>query len=406
MTVAYVGRELKRLRREAGETQARTAEIVGVARANLAQWETGKYLPSPQNARQLDSHFNAANALVELVDAARSPRDAERPVGMPVIVTEDSLAGVFRKVGRSLVDHLATDEDGEPIGWQHHLQENRSPTALSTAYGLVAMVTVAEPYINLHSIAARLLAMRSPDGTWSGRAGSSQPEITAAVVDALFRVGTSLPLDDALLLMEKSLGPDSATRPYLLSTALHTVARLRPDGHLADRLVEDLLNSRLDFREGKLWPEKKEPGLVAPEASVVHTARAVCALNDFRRHRDDRPEVTEAVEEAVQWLVGVQHPDDGVTEELIRPRPDGNGTTRVPIRHFTAAWVIQALATSPRFPPARMHKALDILWKRYDRERGLWAWSSGDLPIWMTLDAVSALREASFAMSSLGPQRE
>ncbi|TNC22926.1 helix-turn-helix domain-containing protein [Amycolatopsis alkalitolerans] len=404
VTVAFVGRELKRLRREAGETQAQTAAIVGVARANLAQWETGKHLPSPQNARQLDTHFGTANALVELVEAARSPRDWERPVITPTVVTSDSLGSVFLRVGRSLAHHLVTGEDGRPIGWRHNLQQSKHPTALSTAYGLSAMVLVGEPYIDLQALAESLLSMRAHDGGWQGRSGSPRPEITAAVIDALFRVGTSMPVDQALNLIADSFVPDSAARPYLLSTTVHTVARLRPDGALADRLVDELLAARLDFPgKGKLWPEKNEPGLVAPEASVAHTARAVCALNDFRRRRDDRPEVEDAVEEAVRWLVSRQHPDDGVYEELIRPRPDGNGTTRVLIRHFTAAWVSQALATSPHFPLARMQKALDVLWKRYDRDNGLWAWGSGDLPIWMTLDAVAALREAAYATSALGP---
>lgn len=404
VTVAFVGRELKRLRREAGETQAQTAASVGVARANLAQWETGKYLPSPQNARQLDDHFGAANALVGLVEAARSPRESDRPVVLPTIVTDGSLASVFRKVGNSLAEHLVTDKAGRPVGWRHNLQQRGHPTPLSTAYGLVAMTLVGEPYIDLHGLAESLLAMRSPEGGWRGRAGSPRPEITAAVIDALYRVGTTMPVDDALRLLEESLGPGSESRPYLLSSALRTAARLRPDGPLADRLVDDLLNSRLAFPEGKLWPEKKEPGLVAPEASVVHTARAMCTLNDFRQRRSDRPEVAEAIEEAAEWLISIRHPDDGITEELVRPKPDGMGTTRVLIRHFTAAWVAQALASSPRFPLARMQKALDTVWKRYDRDLGLWAWGSGDLPIWMTLDAIAALREASLATSSLGPR--
>lgn len=71
VTASGVGRELRRLRKAAGETQAETARIIGVTRANLTQWETGKYLPSTHNARQLDDHFRAANALFTLVETDR-----------------------------------------------------------------------------------------------------------------------------------------------------------------------------------------------------------------------------------------------------------------------------------------------------------------------------------------------
>ncbi|HYS39520.1 MAG TPA: helix-turn-helix transcriptional regulator, partial [Pseudonocardiaceae bacterium] len=50
VTSADFGHELKRIRRQRGETQGQSAAAIGVSRANLTQWETGKYLPSAQNA--------------------------------------------------------------------------------------------------------------------------------------------------------------------------------------------------------------------------------------------------------------------------------------------------------------------------------------------------------------------
>ncbi|WET83188.1 helix-turn-helix transcriptional regulator [Amycolatopsis sp. QT-25] len=401
VTASDVGRELRRLRKAAGETQAETARIVGVTRANLTQWETGKYLPSAHNARRLDDHFRAANALVTLAETARSPHEHLPSVlgDAGVVDTSRSLLQVFHTVGAKLAGHLIRDADGKPLGWRHNLQKDTGPKALSTAYGINTMLLVGDPYIDLHTLAEDLYRLQSDHG-WRGRAGGKRPETTASVVDALFRTST-MSADEGLDLLEGSLDPYSRTRPYLLSAVLHTAVRLRPDAPLTDRLIDALLAARLDFGGARLWPEKNEAGLVAPEASVVHTARSVVVLRDVLCGREDRNDVREAADEATQWLIDRSHADDGVAEDLERPRPDGEGTTRIIIRHFTAAWVVQALATAPFLPLPRLNRALGTLWERYDADQGLWAWGSGDLPIWQTLDAVTALRAA--ALAAAGP---
>jgi DNA-binding XRE family transcriptional regulator len=401
VTATGVGHELRRLRKAAGETQAQTARIVGVTRANLTQWETGKYLPSAHNARQLDDHFRAANTLFNLVEAARSPHERTTPAaagGANVVDTSRSLLQVFHTVGKKLAEHLIRDDDGKPLGWRHNLQMTTGPTALSTAYGINAMLVVGDAYIDLHTLAGDLYAMRSEYG-WQGRAGGKRPETTAAVVDALFRASTTISADEGLDLLERSLDSFSRTRPYLLSAVLHTAVRLRPDAPLTNRLIDDLLAARLHFDGAHLWPEKNEAGLVAPEPSVVHTARSVVALREILHSRDDRNDVREAADEATQWLIDRTHSDDGVAEDLARPRPDGDGTTRIIIRHFTSAWVVHALAGAPFLPLPRLNRALGTLWERYDANEGLWAWGSGDLPIWQTLDAVTALRAAALAVA-------
>lgn len=401
VTASDVGRELRRLRKAAGQTQAETARIIGVTRANLTQWETGKYLPSAHNARQLDDHFRAANALVTLVETARSPHEHTPPAAgdTAVVDTSRSLLQVFHTVGAKLAERLIRDEHGKPLGWRHNLQKSTGPKALSTAYGINTMLVVGDPYIDLHTLAEDLYRLQSAQG-WRGRAGGKRPETTASVVDALFRTST-MSADEGLDQLEGSLDPYSRTRPYLLSAVLHTAVRLRPDAPLTDRLIDALLAARLDFDGSQLWPEKNEAGLVAPEASVVHTARSVVTLREVLHSREDRNDVREAADEATQWLIDRSHSDDGVAEDLERPRPDGEGTTRIIIRHFTAAWVVQALATAPFLPLPRLNRALGTLWERYDADQGLWAWGSGDLPIWQTLDAVTALRAA--ALAAAGP---
>ncbi|MEV7038045.1 helix-turn-helix transcriptional regulator [Amycolatopsis sp. NPDC051061] len=392
VTAEAVGAELRRLRKAAGQTQADVARIVGVSRANLTQWETGRYLPSAENARLLDDHFRAANALVGMAEAARSPG----PVTAGNLTTGGSLLEVFRRAGTSLAEELIRDGNGRPVGWRHNLQKRGAHTTLATAYGISAMDVVGEPYIGLHALVDDLYAKRSEFG-WQGRSGGRRPEVTAAVVGALFQASTILSAEEGLAHLEHSLDDRSRTRPFLLSAALRTSVRLASDAPLTRRLTDDLLAARLDFDGVPLWGEKKEEGLVAPEPSTAHTARAVVALREVLRSGHGSDEVSDAVEVGTRWLVERVHPDDGVSEDLALPQPGGRPDVRITIKHFTSAWVLQALAEAPQVPVARLSRALNSLWERYEPSRGLWAWGSGDLPIWMTLDAVTALRTIALA---------
>jgi transcriptional regulator with XRE-family HTH domain len=395
VTVGQVGAELRRLRKAAGQTQADVARIVRVSRANLTQWETGRHLPSAENARLLDDHFGAANALAEMVEAARSPAAATGSS----LTTGNSLLDVFRRAGQGLAGHLIRDENGRAVGWRHNLQQHGEHTTLATAYGISAMVAVGEPYIDLHPVVDDLYAKRSAYG-WQGRSKGKRPEVTSAVVDALFQASTVLSAEEGLAHLESSLDNYSRTRPFLLATALRTSVRVGPDAPLTRQLADDLLAARLDFHGVPLWGEKKEPGLVAPEPSTAHTARAVVALRDLLRTGEDRADVREAADAGTQWLIERTHPDDGVMEDLALPQPGGREDVRINIKHFTSAWVLQALAEAPQVPRVRLSRALSSLWERYEAGLGLWAWGSGDLPIWMTLDAVTALRAAALAFAA------
>lgn len=409
VTRADFGRELKRLREARGETQQDAARAIGVSRANFAQWETGKYLPSERNATEVDRHFAAGNLLLNLLVAAKSQsgRAGQDIAEANTLQTGLSLSRVFQQVGRSLAGYLLYDADGNPTGWRHNLQKEQHQTPLSTAYGIKTMLIVGDPYVDFGSLAISLLTMRQPSG-WLGRSGGRRAEITATVLDALFRIGSPLSVDEAIRLLAESIGAYTRTRPYLLSCVLQTVLRLRPDSELAMQLIDDLLAARLSFNGSLLWPEKAERDLVRPDPSVVHTARSVVALREALLTHDDRDDIQDAVATGTEWIVGVGGSDDGTVEELIRSRPDGDGSTRVTIRHFTSAWVVQALAGADTVPIARVNSALRTLWGRYEPALGLWAWGNGDLPIWMTLDSVTALRAAALAMTTppLSPPRE
>ncbi len=99
----------------------------------------------------------------------------------------------------------------------------------------------------------------------------------------------------------------------------------------------------------------------------------------------------EALEQATAWLIEQRDLHDAyeVTERPAEGRPES-----VFVRHFTAALVVKALVSAgvPTAHPA-VSSAEAQIWKSYGGDAAtLWAWDNGDLPIWMTFDAIEALR--------------
>ena len=157
--------------------------------------------------------------------------------------------------------------------------------------------------------------------------------------------------------------------------------------------MDDLLAARRPYGDLLLWPEKVEPMLIAPDPSIAHTARAVRALAQVQAVRP-AAQVREALDQAAAWLVGR---DLGNVSEII-DRPMEAGTETLYTRHFTAAWVVKALVSVglPASHPA-VSEAVTWIWGGYSDTASLWSWNNGDLPIWMTYDALDALRLASLA---------
>jgi hypothetical protein len=102
----------------------------------------------------------------------------------------------------------------------------------------------------------------------------------------------------------------------------------------------------------------------------------------------------------VVWLL--QYGDLSHASEVIdRPlHGSGDNLEKVYVRHFTAAWVVKALvAVGIPATHRSVRNAVAQIWKSYsDDEACLWRWGNGDLPIWMTFDAVDALRLANLAI--------
>jgi hypothetical protein len=224
--------------------------------------------------------------------------------------------------------------------------------------------------------------------------GQKQPrQSTAAVLAALYRI--ALPKTSALTSpRRRDLGDFEKSRPFILTTMLEpAAARARTS------LVKVLVNSpltRARYGDRMLWPEKSDPRLLPPDPSVAHTARAVRVLAVVQAIQPDS-RVEEALEQAVAWLIG---PRDLHNAYEVIERPSADGDQPVHTYHFTAAWVVKALVSAgmPATHPA-VTNALSWIWDSFGGEAAaLWARDNGDLPIWMTFDAIEALRLASVAI--------
>ena len=392
------GNMLRTLRERREETQADVAEAVHVSRATIAQWEGGRHLPSPDRARSLDAHLDAEGALARLAAQERTSSSAPTPTDDPNAL---NLLRVFRLVRNALLDHLQRDEDGKPTGWCQDLQARNPPTPVSTAFGVKLAALVEESAkVELSPLGDKLREMELSTGGWAARTQDApRPEAIAVVTDALVRIDPRTDVDDIVDLLASSLDDVARQRPHIISTVLETVLDLRPRSAFAAELLRLLLDSRRECNGTLLWVEKNEDDLVAPEPSVPHTARAVCALARAQSKKvvpaDLAATTTDAMDAAVQWLLAQTRFDN--TVEIVNRRTP-NGDEVLYLRHFTAAWVVRALlmaGESAQHPTvmAAVRQTLDA----FSEDHGLWKWRSGDLPIWMSFEAIAALRVAALA---------
>jgi hypothetical protein len=372
--------------------------------------------PAPTMRKlRIDLEPEAFSALaIALTDAERDvlkqpeADGPERPALMrsptPTVLT------AFRLVAAALREASTAGPDGK--GWAQDLraegQAPKLPTVLSTSYGLSTLLLI-EGHLSadLVEVAMFLQERARPGAGLAARTQrNSSPEATAAVLSVLHRVNGTESYEAELDIMAGSLDQVERSRPFILSTLLETSAQLGRRPSLIGDLVTALLESRREFHGRRLWPQKVEEGLVAPVPSVPHTARAVRALVlALSSPVDDelRTEVAEAVDEAAAWLAEGQSLEG--TSELIERASPAGGTDVMYVRHYTAAWVIKALVSaglSSRH--VAVGAALSKVWTDFRPEIGLWRWSNGDLPVWMTADSVEALHLA--ALSDMVTLRE
>jgi transcriptional regulator with XRE-family HTH domain len=387
--VAGLGARLKELRKGRGLTQDAVARELGLARASIAQWEGDRHLPSFENVTRLDQLYGAMGALVARSEELRSGGE-----GAP-LVRNRTLNEVFDGVADALVKALRTD--GPVIGWSHNLVGNR-PTPLSSAYVIRTLQLLDDARVDLHAVGETILKRRNEYGTWSNRkALTSRPETTATILATLARMGMLTDVPGAVAQLRGGLDGYARSRPYVLQVMLESVLHIRPGHSLVEELVEALLAARTSFDDGLLWATNAATRADLAQPSLPHTARAVAVL---RAVGSGDPAVEDAVTTAVDGMVNRTQDDDGTTETL-DPAPDVPGAAIV-LNHFAAPWCVRAFLGLDQVPAHRMAHSLDVIWKNFDgAEERLWCWRSDvTFPSWMTLDAVAALRAASFASFS------
>jgi len=396
------GAELTKTLRTRRKTIDQAAAALDLPRAEVARWAAGQELPSEPEARSLDEYLTARGSIQNLVIELRfKPDRAERQL-VPVPLTSPSgptLLQTFQNVATALRSCLIRDADGKPLGWPRDLRDQRDkPTAESTAFGIRTLLLLEDGLAaDLVPVAESLPKMALPSGGYGGLEQSgARPEATAAVLNALRRVAATEGFDAHVAQMETDLGDFEKYRPFILTTMLETSLLLTSGTNLTEVLVDSLLAARRPYGDLLLWPEKAEPLLIDPAPSVAHTARAVRVLAGAQAIRPSLL-VQEALEQAVAWLMEQRdlHNAYEVTE-----RPVDGRLEPVHIRHFTAAWVVKALVSAgvPAAHPS-VSNAIAQIWHSYGGDTAaLWAWDNGDLPIWMTFDAVEALKLANLAV--------
>jgi hypothetical protein len=405
------GAELTKTLHARRRTIEQTAAELGLSLAEVAGWVSGEEIPSEPQARLLDEYLMARGAILHFIIElrAKAARTGPRLRALLPDPSPPALLHTFANVAKALRGCVARDADGKPTGWRRDLRDLLGePQGVATAYGLRTMVLLEDGLApDLVPVADSLMNMALPGGGYASdeqagdeRAGS-RLEATAEVVGALRQVAALGHFDTHISRMEKDLGDFEKYRPFILTLALETSLLLRPEAKFVDLLIDCLLATRRLYGDFLLWPERAEPLLIAPAPSVVHTARAVRAL---ARVQAIRPvgQVQEALEEAVAWLVEQRdlHNAYEITE-----RPVNRRFELVYVRHFTAAWMVKALVAAgvPAAHPT-VRNAVDQIWSSFGGDAtALWAWENGDLPIWMTFDAVEALRLAQLAARSGGP---
>jgi len=393
------GAELTKTLAMRRKTIEQAAAELSVPAAEVTRWAAGEDLPSERNARLLDEYLTARGAIQNLVIELLSGPGRRGP-GPPAA----TLLHAFRNVAAALRGCLVADVDGRPMGWPRDLRElpelPGEATPTSTAYGIKAMLLLEDGLAaDLVPVADSLRKMSLRGGGYAGREQSGpRPEATAAVLNALRRIAATEDFDAHIAQMERGLGDFEKARPFILTTMLETTLLIKPGTRLVEILVDSLLAARRPYGDALLWPEKAEPLLITPAPSVAHTARAAWVLASVQAIRPSS-QVREALEQAVAWLVG-QHDLHNAYEAT--ERPVNGGLELVHIRHFTAAWVVKALVSAgiPAAHPS-VSNAVAQIWSSYGGDTAaLWAWDNGDLPIWMTFDAIDALRLANLAVPS------
>lgn len=392
-------------------TPQQVASQLAVPDSAITGWLEGSELPSEAEARALDECLTARGAIQTLALELRAlPALAASAASATMAVAARSpgeptgtLGEVFQQVAVALRGSLSRAGDGTPLGWPHDLRQlsARPPTTVSTAYGLRTMLLIEGDLApDIVPVVESLRRMAAESGILADESTDRDPppEMIALVVDTLRRVNGTAGFAAQAEAMHRGLKDFEKSRPFILTTMLEATLRLRGTDELTDLLVESLLEARRPYGTRLLWPEKSEALLIDPAPSPAHTARAVRVLA-LRHQQSPDERVRDAVDQGVSWLLEQRlflNSSDAV-DRMVGGQVMFNHT-----RHFTAAWAVKALVSAgvPATHPT-VSSAVSQIWDSYAGDTAaLWKWQNGDLPVWMTFDAIEALRFVSQAVSA------
>jgi len=315
------------------------------------------------------------------------------------------LAEVLDKCSTTLVNEL--DRPGR-TGWTHDLKTPAtSPvpvTALATSYGLKLNRLLGSP-VSISAeerIATSILTeLRSgTDSLWSAHTqGFESVDVSAtilsAIVPILGQAKTARAVDlvsGRLDLLDDEYGHKSI---YALTSLISGLLRVDPDRAVLSELVDSLVEAGTEKDGECFWPVSSW-GVGQGQASFVHTARAVTALNRANRVLRLKGRLVRMVDGGTQYLSRFEpDPNADKQEELIqrtyKGRPD-----LLHVRHFTPALVLRALAEAR----AEVHRYDDLGRgiMRYYRDGAFW-WSENKAPIWMMYQSCQALQSSALVRS-------
>ncbi|RII17624.1 hypothetical protein DSC45_12050 [Streptomyces sp. YIM 130001] len=362
-----------------------------------------------------------------------SPRPApgQLPAG-PGELGPGAFTELARETYATLVTGLTETDDpqaGRLTGWPHGLDEPTTPlrpTSVGTAYGLHTVLDLGLPdgRIRTGELVDTLWRLRLADGGWAARSQGSvpRPEVTALVLGALARAGAD-PVrvaDEAeycVSRLTRELEPSGLEMTHVVTTVLRGLLRAAPESAALPQLREALVDAAFADplrQHQRCWGPRFSPVVGRPVLpSPVHTAQAVLALDRAAAVLGETPHVRDARREGIRWLLACPGPlHDGCPDlrnvhEVVR-RPSLSDLSHhevLPVRHFTASWVLRALLTTGSARTAA-EDGLEREWRELtagaaaavwrQQTDGVWTWEGDgdDLghPMWMTYQGLSALR--------------
>jgi transcriptional regulator with XRE-family HTH domain len=396
-----VGTFIVERRRALGLSQGDLAEALRVTRTLVSRWETDKQRPGADHLDELARVLDDDGG--QLASLARYDDDSDQP---PLFAHPVRVGDLCRRVGDALVGYLSTDAvgpGGEPgYGWRHDIEDPaKPPSALSTAYGLraVALTGSLDRRVSLPGVRETIRGLELPTGGWTARELSpvARPEITAVVAGVLQEAGEDAAfVADKVALVVDQLGhraPDSElARPYVLASSLIELSRLDLDEAVGRRLVGTLVDLSLTDGGARGWPVYvRAPGTHPRPLSTVHTAVAVSAVAAWARRLAD-PGLDDVARSGLAWLE--RHAELDLDDEILRSEAVDGRSDRLPVRHFTPAWVAQAAVAAGADPSSGLvDRAMRDVLRFYEPDVALWRWprGGGEYPTWMTYHGVAAL---------------